>query len=269
MEVNKKFAVASATLTHNELIHGKMAKQFFTHDTQLYDCYKTVKPGSLLACSYNHVWINTLRRVHELNLRYLAILHADIIPDDFWIDKLIHEAEIFDADVMSAVVPIKEASGVTSTGISSDDPFVPYMRLSQRQINDPAFPKTFDIGMINAAMMSGSLDKQHVIDIPSQAKLLVNTGCCVIRVDRKWCEYAYFTIRDRIRRVENDMMIAEVESEDWFFSRLVAELGGLVMATTKVVTEHIGSVEYRSDLKWGDPLDAKSIYNQMAFNNGK
>lgn len=248
------------TLTHNDQLHSRMAKAFFTHDTQKFNSYKTVQPGSLLANGYNQLWTRALNNRKALNLKYLAILHADIVPEDFWVDKLVDLAQKHDADVMSAIVPIKEATGVTSTAISSDDSFRRLTRLTQAQINSRYWPSTFDINTLRAAHQMNLLRDDVKISIPDDARLLVNTGCVVIRCDREWSSEAYFTIKDRIVTTLGGALQAEVEPEDWFFSRLVAELGGRVMATSEVKTEHIGSIPYISNKVWGDLVDGRGLF---------
>lgn len=248
-----------ATLTHNEHLHSRMAKAFFSHATKGDRAmFIQVQPGSLLAQSYNVLWCKAINNREKLGLKWFAMLHADIVPEDFWLDKLISLAERFDADVMSAVVPIKEASGVTSTAISGPDNFVRSTRLTQKQIN--ALPSVFDIDIIRSMMAGGIYQESLTINVPENARLLVNTGCFVCRLDRPWTSNVEFTINDRIRQLPGGALVAEVEPEDWYFSRRVAELGGRVMATRQVITEHIGSIPYNSSKLWGHDQDPAGEY---------
>ena len=49
------------------------------------------------------------------------MLHDDVVPEAFWLDKLIAELELHSADVMSAVVPVKSGNGLTSTAVGDAD----------------------------------------------------------------------------------------------------------------------------------------------------
>ena len=81
----------------------------------------------------------------------------------------------------------------------------------------------------------------------------------VARLDREWSARAFFTINDRIIQQPGGMFAAEVEPEDWFFSRTVAELGGKVMATRTIRVEHLGGIPYRSDRVWGKNIDPATL----------
>jgi hypothetical protein len=252
------------TLTHNDHLHARMAKSFFLHATQQHNAIMHVQPGSLLAHSYNQMWCRAINNRAKLGLKWFAILHADIVPENFWLDKLIAIAEKYQADLVSAIVPIKEASGVTSTAISGVDPFTRLTRLTQDQINSKLWPKTFDIDILRAFMNSPKNEfyEEYCFDIADDARLLVNTGCFVCRLDKPWCSNVEFTINDRIDQIPGGALIAQVEPEDWYFSRRVAELGGRVMATREVITEHIGSIPYVSDKIWGNTLDKMGHYQK-------
>jgi hypothetical protein len=49
-------------------------------------------------------------------------------------------------------------------------------------------------------------------------------------------------------------------SEDWIFSRRVAQCGGKVMATHVVRLEHGGEIRYSSFKIWGQPRDLKQLH---------
>ncbi len=78
----------------------------------------------------------------------------------------------------------------------------------------------------------------------------------VVRLDRDWCPKVHFTINDRIVQGPDGSLAAEVESEDWFFSRRVAQEGGTVFATRQVKLQHISSsYAYNSHHTWGHHVD--------------
>lgn len=243
--------VFMTTLTHDGKLDYLMAKAFYMTPTQERLTFYMPRQTSLLAAGYNHLWCQAQNLREKHDLRWFAMLHSDIVPEDFWVDKLIAEALKHDADVMSAVVPIKEASGVTSTAISGPDDFTRFTRLTMKQIWHPSMPDTFDIRQLMAGRNFG-------FDL-SRTLLLVNTGCFVCRLDRPWCERVHFTIRDEVRRQVGGALTAHVEPEDWYFSRRVAEEGGKVMATRVVKLEHMGGMSYKSNTVWGQERDPAQL----------
>lgn len=243
--IPKPGSIFLGTMTHDGKLDYLMARAFYSTPTREREVIWMPRQSSLLANAYNHMWCHALNIRKQHDLKWFAILHADIRPEDFWVDKLIAEAEKYDADVMSAVVPIKEASGVTSTAIGTSNHYQRAGRLTMKQIWHPEAKETFSIDDV----VENILEPYH---------LLVNTGCFVCRLDKPWCENVHFTINDRIIKFDGKYMaqyMAQVEPEDWFFSRRVAEEGGLVMATRKIKLEHLGARSYHSDQVWGEMVD--------------
>ena len=72
---------------------------------------------SLVARNSSVHWCTALNLRQELGLTWFAMLHSDVAPEAWWLDKLIAEAEKHQADLLSAVVPIKSDLGLTSTAI--------------------------------------------------------------------------------------------------------------------------------------------------------
>jgi hypothetical protein len=198
--------------------------------------------SSLLAHNFNRLWTVALNAVHRgLRLDYFAMLHADVEPEEFWLDTLIDELEEQKLDVLGVAVPIKDHHGLTSIAVDREDPdsWRPRCRLTMREIF--RLPETFtsrDVG----------------------GDLLINTGCWVCKFNMDWATEVYFTIRDRI--VFDKSLGAykpEVEPEDWFFSRTCHALGLRVGCTRKVKLDHAGSAKYRNTEPWGDPFDVDYI----------
>jgi hypothetical protein len=177
---------------------------------------------------------------HEKNrLTHFIMLHDDISPYGLWIEDLITEMQRFDADVVSAVVPIKDTRGITSTAIDNpDNCFAPERRLTMTEIEN--LPMTFT-----------SADCGY----PDRA-LLVNSGCFLARFDKPWRLPPFrFNIDDRISYATEgrykDHYVAETASEDWQFSRHVHKHGGKVMATKRVKLDHWGMMSFPNFVKWG------------------
>ena len=84
--------------------------------------------------------------------------------------------------------------------------------------------------------------------------LLVNTGLMLVDFREPWVERVCFTIRDKIHE-ENGTWVAEVEPEDWGFSRQARALGVPLHVTRRVAVMHIGSKAFPNDVKWGIETD--------------
>lgn len=191
-------------------------------------------PGSLLACNFNKLWCTALNMTHAgERVDYFAMLHDDIGCEDFWLDSLISELEAKQLDVLGVVVPIKDTRGLTSIALNHPgDNWNIECRLSMHDVYE--LPETF-----TGADLGGK-------------ELLLNTGCWVAKWNQEWCRKVHFEINDRIvfDRSSNTYR-PEVESEDWFFSRMLNEMGLKIGATRKIAVKHEGDVEFTNTGAWG------------------
>jgi hypothetical protein len=179
--------------------------------------------GSLLACNFNKLWCTALNMVHHgERINYFAMLHDDIGAEDFWLDKLIAELEDKQLDVLGVAVPIKDTRGMTSIAIHHPgDNWEVECRLSMRDLYQ--LPETFT---------SADLNGQQI---------LLNTGCWVAKWNQDWCKQVHFEINDRIVFDKpHNCYRPQVESEDWFFSRLLNELDLKIGCTRKIAVKHQG-----------------------------
>lgn len=191
-------------------------------------------PGSLLACNFNKLWCTALNMANSgERVDYFAMLHDDIGCEDFWLDSLIDELEAKQLDVLCVAVPIKDSRGITSIALHhKGDNWNPECRLSMHDIYE--LPETF-----TSADVGGF-------------PLLLNTGCWVCKFDMEWATRVHFEINDRIvfDRTTN-AFYPEVESEDWYFSRLLNELELKIGATRKIAVKHEGDAEFPNTFAWG------------------
>lgn len=221
---------------------------------QRHECHAVNKTSSLLTLNCNVLWC------HALNARadgftWFAMLHSDIRPDNYWVDTLIDEAEKYGADMVSACVPIKDSRGLTSTGLfGRDNPWLPRFRLTLSQVHN-VLPETFDRDMVIDAIDPNLHCAGNTSDDQPWLTLDVNTGCCVVRLDRDWGDLGvWFENHDRIV-LKDGKWIPETQSEDWVFSRKISNAGGKVMATRRVRCWHNGTGTWRSDKVWGQETD--------------
>lgn len=198
--------------------------------------------GSALAKSFNMLWAQALALNEAGRCDWFAMLHADIGPEDNWVDNLIGIALANDADVVSVVMPLKSSKGLTSTGIDNpNEPYEPYRRLTMREVHE-RLPATFS-----------AADLGH----PDKA-LLINTGCFVARLDRDWCRatdsegnlLSTFSLHDRIKRINGKWNVG-MNPEDWRWSRMLHAAGAKVFATTSIQATHFGEVGYSNGHGWG------------------
>lgn len=192
-----------------------------------------VEESSLLAHNFNRVWCHALNMARTSGLDYFAMQHADVEPEDFWLDTLVAEMEANDLDVLGVVVPIKDVRGVTSTALAREDgdPWRVHARLTMAEVH--RLPETF-----TSADLGGR-------------QLLLNTGLWVCRFDLSWADKVFFTINDRIARTADGEYVPQNEPEDWFFSRLLHERGLRVGCTRKVKLTHRGHMTFGNDKPWG------------------
>ncbi len=198
---------------------------------------------SLLANGFNLLWAQALTEAKEGKVTTFAMQHGDIHPEAGWLDMLVDEMHECGAVMMSALAPIKDERGLTSTAVTVDNNTWIHRNLLMKEA--AKLPETFtaaDMGQPNE-------------------KLLVNTGLWV--ADLRWpgwrakwpngCLKIRFNIRDEIVELPDaaGTLVVLVESEDWQFSRLVQEEGGRIFCTRKVRLGHEGCQLYPNYEAWG------------------
>jgi hypothetical protein len=244
-------AVALA-MPHYGDVKAAAAKSYWTAtgaDSRFRLVLRADRGGSLLTSNFNRAWCAALNARAKHGITHFAMLHADIAAEPGWLDTLLREMELYRADVVSAVVPLKTEHGVTSTAIGTPNPFV-QRRLTMHEVM--RLPATF-----------GERDTASHFGFASgnSGPLLVNTGCLLADLRKpwahevdadgrlKWC----FRFENEIRlNRETGEYVSFVASEDWLFSHHLADVGAKVYATRKVKAEHIGSHNYPNHCEWGE-----------------
>lgn len=159
---------------------------------------------------------------------HFAMLHDDVAPRGPWITQLWRAMRVSGADLVSAVVPIKEEPpGRTSTAVGdrSDDWLVNrYIWLGERA----TLPATFG---------------QDDVCLPTEV-LLVNTGCWLADLCKPWwdefAEAGGFNQASRIVRGPDGARASEFEPEDWRMSRFLEARGCRICCTWDVPLRHGG-----------------------------
>ena len=191
----------------------------------------SVSGFSVLTRNFNMLYAQALNQ-RANGTTHFCMHHEDIIPDKFWLDRMLAIMKERDADILSVVAPLKDNRGLTSTGI--DEPLPGHVegwefkRLTLTEIyND--YPATF-----------------------THPKLLINTGLMLVKLTQPWCEKLHFEFTDAIipNPKEPGKFMPVGVSEDWNFSRMAHKLGLKVYATREIPLLHFGQGKF-SNGKWG------------------
>jgi len=167
---------------------------------------------------------------------HFCMLHSDIVPYGVgWLDVMLDEMERVEADVLSAVVPLRAANGMTSTALDepvdgSDHHWRP-RRLTMTEIHK-SYEETF-----------------------SDPLLLINTGLMLVDIRKDWVNDIWFTFEDIISRDAAGNFVALNVPEDWNFSRRAKQLGAKLWATRKVGVTHYGHMGFGNMHVYGKPTD--------------
>jgi hypothetical protein len=202
---------------------------------------------SLLGRAFSTLWAQALNNAEKGLITHFAMLHSDIGCSQHWLDVLMEELVAHNADICSAVSPIKDMKGLTSTAIDDpQNPWQPKRRLTMTEI--ARLPETFD-----------AMDCAKAALNPERAALLINTGCFLADVRKPWVLGNWtqnaplaFTINDRMYRGKDRTFWVDSESEDWYFSRQAARCGAKIIATRKVQIEHFGEISWSNTGTWGE-----------------
>jgi hypothetical protein len=209
-----------------------------------------VEAGSLLAYNFNLLWCRALNlRQSPTPPDRFVMMHSDIEAESCWMDKLLDEMDRLDADVLSCVIPIKDARGLTSTGLM--DPGDKHIRrLTMGEVVN--LPETF--------CADDTDDPGHW--------LMLNTGLFAVNFKKPWVEEVCFNIVDQIYS-ENKRFWPVVLSEDWNFSRWCVARGLKIFATRKIKIIHHGLMGYPNTTAWGDlQRDVGDCRNASKDNKG-
>lgn len=182
--------------------------------------------------SFNECWANALNSRESHGLTHFAMLHADVVPEPYWLDKLLAIQAEMGADLVSVIIPIKAPTGYTSTAlcVPAEGKRGKVERvLTMREVYD--LPETFGPERFGRA-------------------LLLNTGCFVCRLDADWCPKVWAQAKTWVSSGGGRGYTAHLWPSDWDFSLRVAEAGGRVLATRAVECYH-GRPEWTNSRPWG------------------
>lgn len=189
---------------------------------------------SLLTRCFNILWCRALNDKPRPD--YFAMMHADLCAQPGWLDILIEELEREDVEMVSTIIPIKDATDRTSLCVY-DPTTKKGDAIKRSEVKN--YPPTFG----NEALPNGQV-------------LLHNTGLWVCRfnhakqilvnaVDVKpWIEEFSFGQTDQTFKRDDGLWDAYSTTEDWQMSLWMHDYGVSVKATSKVRVVHFGTGEW-------------------------
>lgn len=190
--------------------------------------------ASSLTHNFNVLWAQALDARDAGKITHFAMLHSDIVPIPGWLDGLARVMAPTDYRVVSAISPIKDERGLTSTALDTQ-------RWRPRRLTNVEvahLPPTFS-GVDESSGLS-----------PPYGSLLINTGCmlCDLRplpsgVD--WARQICFEFRNAMAvDSATGKYFPLFEPEDWRFSRDLTRLGVPFAATREVALGHEGPWDF-------------------------
>lgn len=230
-----------------ELVHYHAAAGYFG-TTTANRSIRLIRGGvssSVLPSTFDTLWSIALNYFERGEVTHFAMQHDDVVAQEYWLDLLLDELDRLDADLVSAVVPIKDHRGLTSTAIDDSGDVWNPRRLTLAEVH--RMPETFTDPLI-----------------------LLNTGLWVCDLSKPWVWrtngvgdlMCSFHQRNRIRRGPSGW-VAEMRSEDWEFSRLVRAAGGTRQFATRKVKLRHGPEWCTNHQVWGtcstDPYHAPTV----------
>ena len=188
---------------------------------------------------FNILWLKALS-LRSAGFTHFCMLHSDVVPEHFFVDKMLSVMARTGADVLSAVIPIKDQKGLTSTALDEPvgdwDPRWRKRRLTLREIHELEPTFTHD-------------------------RLLLNTGLMLVDITKPWVDSIHFHFDDAIIEHRGER-VAVASPEDWNFSMDARALGAKLYATREVRVMHAGQAMYSNGFAWG------SWHTDRAYESG-
>jgi hypothetical protein len=219
-------------LPHYSTVHAAALPGLMQASLEGHVSSVNLEGGSLLSLVFNRLWCRALNERSEKGYTHFAMHHADIQAPPGWVDVLLAELDKHQADVISAVIAIKDYRGLTSTGYRED--LGPITRLTVNEVNH--LPETFSVHDIHPQ--------------PHEKLLMVNTGLWLCRFTEDWVANVCFNICDGVIE-KHGIYIPRCLPEDWNFSGFCGRAGLKVLATRKLRVLHHGDSAFPNDGTWG------------------
>lgn len=211
-----------------------------------------MKSASLHGMCFNMLWCEAEFQREDKGIDYFAMHHSDIGAQAGWLDALVTIQKRTGVDIVSAVVPIKDFDGLTSTAFAPKNQPGRIRRLTMHELYDQdvkyPLPPTFGIN---------DIERRFGLPLDSHY-LYLNTGLWVCDFRRDWITaFPGFNVATWIVRDKGKPARAAGFPEDWAFSKWAQEVTKekptalKVMATREVSLSHYGRTAYHNNHAWG------------------
>ncbi len=171
----------------------------------------------------NNLWVSALNARKILGVTHFLMWHSDIVPEDFFLDKMVDLMSMHKCGVLSCLAPLKNPTGMTSTALDESlegsDPYWRPRRLTMHEMFER--PGTW-----------------------TAPNLLINTGLMLVDLRQPFVEKCWFYYDDVIGFDQDGKFVAQFAPEDWNFARLVNKNGGSCWVTREVRLEHHGGASF-------------------------
>lgn len=221
--------------TYNGYVHmGTCQAVFLASNQHMPDQVRFIKT-SLLPNGFNQLWTQAINMREAYGITHFAMIHADIVPEYGWLDKLAETMIEGGYTVVSAVAPIKDMTGRTSCAIGTPGHATDMTSILLSDIWSGKYPPV----ITNSDMPEGKI-------------LLMNTGLWLADIRDDWCKKCSFAIETWTETQSDGMVAYGCISEDWLFSHQLHSLGIPYAVDTRIRLQHDGSIlypNYRDDKK--------------------
>lgn len=208
------------------------------------------KASSALTATFNYLWCMALN--NRPAVTHFLMIHADVVPfEPGFLRSLLDELERTGAGLLSALLPIKDEKGLTSTAFLDDlaladqplgDRPRPFTRRRLTVREAEQLPETF--GAPDLARLFGAKAERPAI--------LANTGLMLVDMRQSWVDGMLFDIGNRLFCDEQGRYAVDFDPEDWRFSLEAQRRGARVLVTRKVKAFHAGQMKFPNWGAWGE-----------------
>lgn len=213
-------------------VHQDIVGAMLTATTKNRMAHFMTSSYSCLPYNFNVLFAAALNARKTHGITHFVMLHADVVPEAGWLDKIVDLANTHQADVLSVIIPIKNNKGITSTAFDVYPP--------ENGFNATARPKRLT--------MHEAFTKHPPTF--TDDKLVVNTGCMIIDLRKDWVENACFKFQDWFSKIDGVISPVNIP-EDWMFSREAKLAGAKLFATREISVKHFGSMFFPNTSGWG------------------
>lgn len=226
-----QFGTADASLRY--LNWGTLAQVW--GDDPPFDVRMEVHATSDLCRTFNLLWCAAL----NVGATHFAMLHDDLVPHPNWLIRLWTTMQAHGAACVSAVSPIKDIRGLTSTAVGGADPHDGTEDWRWEVVKQVTLE---DLRSLPDVFSASDLGFAH-------HPLLVNTGCMLLdikQITQKIPDFRFDMVHGLhcdaagVWRIRND------RTEDWELSRDLYRVGLVALAHQGIQIKHYGGKVYEA-----------------------